>query len=394
MKIIYYSPHPTHDIVSEVGYSTHQRETINAMKKLGHEVILVVLGGTEQLNVENYHQSLASPGFAKRLLRKIIPIAALNALKDILLLRHDSRAAQELKRAIELHKPDLVYERGEYLQNKGCLVAAKLGVRHFLEINSPCVEEMRHFEGPNLLHFLGFLKEKSKIKHTNHIFVVSTALKEYIQKKYRPISGITVIPNCINPNKNIPSDLEILELKKASNIEGKFVFGFVGSIFPHHGIDKLIDAFQAVIAKYSEARLLIVGGGNLLEDFKIRAQEKLPKGTYLFTGKVPHKDVLKYIGAFNVAVMPDSNWYGSPVKILEYGLLKKSIIAPNNGPLNDLMETEIDGILVSEGVESLALAMMWAIENIDEMSKMGEHFYHKILMKYTWEKQAQTILSH
>lgn len=393
MKIIYYSPHPTHDIVSEVGYSTHQRETIAAMRALGHEVIPVVLGGTEKANVVEYHEGITQPGWFKKALRAILPLFLLNGLKDFLLMRHDKAAAAKLEEAIIKMKPDLVYERGEYMQDRGTLLCHKLGIKHFLEINSPCVDEMRGFEGHDILHFLGHRKEANKIKHTRHIFAVSSALKEYILGQYHPTAPITVIPNCINPEKPIPTADEIQNLRAEIGFDNGFVFGFVGSIFPHHGIDKLIEAFAAIVVQHPTSKLLIVGGSSLLPSYKDKAKNRLPDGSFVFTGKVPHKDVMRYIGVFDVAVMPDSNWYGSPVKILEYGWMKKMILAPDYGPLRDIMESGKDGVLFGEGVKSLAEAMLQTIEKPQSNQEMGQHFYNKIMHSLTWNKQAEIILN-
>ena len=50
-RIIYYSSHPTHDIVSTVGYSVHQRETINSLRNLNHEVFPLIMGGVDEKKV-------------------------------------------------------------------------------------------------------------------------------------------------------------------------------------------------------------------------------------------------------------------------------------------------------------------------------------------------------
>jgi glycosyltransferase involved in cell wall biosynthesis len=394
LKIIYYSPHPTHDIVSEVGYSTHQRETILAMQDIGHEVLPVILGGTEKTNVEEYHKNIGNSGVKKRLIKRFLPTFLLNAVKDILLVKHDVRAAKRLEEAILEFKPDLVYERGEYMQDKGLLLCNKLGIPHFLEVNSPCVEEMREFEGPNLFHFWGFRKERNKLKNTKHIFAVSSALKDYLVKKYHPRAQIHVIPNCINENKAIPPANDIAVLRNQLGLDGKFVFGFVGSIFPHHGIGKLIEAFSEVVKKQPSCRLIIIGGGVLQPKFEAMANQLLPENTFIFTGKIPHAEVIKYIGIFDVGVMPDSNWYGSPVKVLEYGLMKKLILAPDNGPLNDIMTSGTDGVLVKSGVENLAKSMFEVAENFDRFSDMGGAFYNRIMKEFTWKAQARKILEN
>jgi glycosyltransferase involved in cell wall biosynthesis len=390
LKIIYYSPHPTHDIVSEVGYSTHQRETIHAMRALGHTVFPVILGGTEKGEVDIYHKRITTPGSGKQALVKLLPKFLLNTLKDLLVIRHDRKAAARLKQAIQEIQPDLVYERNEYMQDKGTLLCRAMNQYHILEINSPVVEEMRAFEGPSLLHFLAWKKEKNKIRNTNKILVVSSALQEYVKNKFHSKAPILVVPNCINPEIPVPDAGSIHARRSAMGWNGKTIFGFVGSIFPYHGVDKLIQAFAQVVVQYPEARLLVVGGGRMLDSCKKLAADMLPENTCAFAGKVPHAEVMEYIGMFDIAIMPDSNWYGSPVKILEYGWMQKPIIAPDLAPLRDIMVHEQDGFLTSADPGALALAMGKAMDEVEKFAQMGKAFHQKIREHYTWEKQVRS----
>ena len=74
MRIIYYSPHPTHDIVSEVGYATHQREVILALRNLGYEVFPVIMGGTEEANLNTLATNVYKIPLYKRLTKRLFPI--------------------------------------------------------------------------------------------------------------------------------------------------------------------------------------------------------------------------------------------------------------------------------------------------------------------------------
>lgn len=392
LRIIYYSPHPTHDIVSEVGYSTHQRETINAFRKLGHEVLPVVMGGTEKTNVEQFHDELKGKSSSASLIKRFLPVAVWNALKDIRLLKHDRLAGQKLDQAITEFSPHLIYERGEYLQDSGVNVAAKRGIPHFLEVNSPVVEEMGQFEGPDLLRFLGHLKEKRKLRKTSAVFAISSAMRDYLREKYGCDKPVSVIPNCINPEKDLPEPEAIEKLKHELAGERRIV-GFVGSLFPYHGVDVLIRAFADMREKRPDLFLVIVGDGGIRASLEVLAQEILPQDSYLFTGKVPHSEVMKYTGTFDIAVMATSNWYGSPIKIFEYGLMGRIIIAPDNGPVRDAMDPVLDGYLVQPGAAHLAEALETVLNNETEYLERAGHFRKKILTHFTWEHQASSILS-
>jgi glycosyltransferase involved in cell wall biosynthesis len=390
MKIIYYSPHPTHDIVTEVGYATHQRETIIALQNLGAEVIPVIMGGTTFEEVPYKDGKAITHSGLKGFIKKIIPRYVWVTLKDFRLMMHDKRAAKRLEAAIIKYQPDLVYERSEYLQDASVAVVKKYKVKHYIEVNSPFVQEMKHLEGNSLWTSLGHYKEKRKYKSADKVWVVSSALKEFLVNRYQiESSKIIISPNRINKEefeRIIPLPFDIKTSQK------QVVIGFVGSILPHHDVEDLIEAFGIVKRKNTDALLCIVGGGSLLDSLKQKVKEQQLTECVLFIGKVPHHQVPAYIKQMDICVMPGSNWYGSPIKIFEYGILGKAVIAPNNGPVNDVMEDLKDGILIEKGAEAIANAIIQLIENPDLRQSIGQHFKSKIEAEYQWEHAAKMIL--
>jgi glycosyltransferase involved in cell wall biosynthesis len=91
--------------------------------------------------------------------------------------------------------------------------------------------------------------------------------------------------------------------------------------------------------------------------------------------------------------MPSSNWYGSPIKIFEYGLTGVPVVAPDKGPLKDVMEHRKHGWLVSDKPEDLRDALLQMLQNPAESQEMGTCFREKILKYHTWTAQASGILS-
>lgn len=154
MKILYYSPHPTHDIVSEVGYATHQREVILALKQMGHDVLPVIMGGTELSDLNPLASGDYKPSLVKLLIKKLVPSWLWTSFNNYKLRQHDRQAGERLKKAVDQFKPDLIYERSEYLQDSGAKLASSYGIKYFLEVNAPFVEEMHAFEGFSLYHKL------------------------------------------------------------------------------------------------------------------------------------------------------------------------------------------------------------------------------------------------
>jgi len=254
---------------------------------------------------------------------------------------------------------------------------------------------MRHWEGPSLLHPLGHSIEKRKLRWANHVFAVSSVLRDFLADEYDANPAkIAVIPNCINPDGVLVNKEEVSVIRQKFKLTEKKVVGFVGSFFPHHGLDDLIAAFAKARAQHPNTVLLIVGGGMNEDALKRQAALQLGEDAVVFAGRVPHHAVFDYIDLMDIAVMPRSNWYGSPMKIFEYGILSKAVVAPDNGPVRDVMVHEQDGILVQPGIPALTAAIGQLLEDDALREKIGENFRNKILTHYTWNRQAEFILSH
>lgn len=394
MRILFYSPHPTHDIVSDVGYAIHQRQIIAAFRALGHEVKPLILGGTDRNNLAPKSQLNYKTSWVKKALKVIVPKILWTSLNNALLRQHDLRAKRQLKQAIESFHPDLIYERSEYLQNSGAIMAKQFGINYYLEVNAPLVEEMKAFEGYSLYQSKAHSLERFKLQQANRIIVVSSALRDYLSKRYGIAQNTFLVqPNCIDPEQS--KDVKAHEAKALTQFNKHHykVIGFVGSMFPYHGVDQLIRAFAIVKQHYQEVILCIVGDGTVLADLKQMTIDLNLSQSVLFTGRIAHKEVMNYVAAMDICVMAKSNWYGSPVKLFEYGLMNKPIVAPNTSPVLDVMQNEQDALIVDETPELIAAALLRLIEQPELAKQLANTFHTKVLSNYTWHQAAINTLS-
>ncbi len=397
MRILYYSPHPQLQLRSNTGYGTHMREMIAAFRSMGHDVSPYIVADVNGENEEEFVQQnipnnakIQNGSFLKTLIKTVTPNFAWSSIKDLRLLNFDRKIKNDLKDAIVEWKPDVIYERCNYLQTSGVEVANQMGIPHILEVNSPYVEEHAFLEkGYNLLYQKAKAAEQEQAMRTTMLVVVSTALKNY----YMDVLGIdsnkiVVIPNAIK--SNFCSENYDFETRRKLDLENKKVFGFVGSFFRWHGIDLLIKAFNEI--EDPDTRLLIVGSGEIENELKLLANKQSRAADIIFTGEVRHVEIYDYIQAMDICVLARSHWYGSPVKLFEYGAMGKPIIAPDNIPVNDIMSHGEDALLVKPTVRSLTDAMQELLDNPQLATKIAENFKKKVNSEYIWIKHAGKIL--
>lgn len=395
MKILYYSPHPDLNLEDNAGYAVHMRETIQSMRNLGHQVEVFIAGGGRKDPVP-LNPAQKSNNF-KSTLKSLLPKILWQTLRDFRLLRLDNKVAKALEKAVKDSSPDLIYERGYYLMQSGTRVAKTHGIKHVLELNAPYPEERITMGGRS------FLINKSKtllakcLQDTDGLVVVSSSLASFYSDKCNiDINKIFVSPNgCRLESFNFDITSARTEYRKKLGLkESTVLFGFVGSVFPYHGVDRFLSAFIKLeeidlVAKKWNAKIVIVGGGMIQE----YARKYSNHASIVFTGEVDRNAAYHYLAAMDVAVMPDSNWYGSPIKIFEYGALNKPIIAPRRKPLEDVMIDGKDGLLV-EGVEEITQAMITMLNYPEQRIQMGNSFATKVKECYQWDTLVKKMLDH
>lgn len=389
MKIVYFSSHPHINMSAPSGPGTHIREIIHGFEHRGHEVIKMIAGGEKLSEVDS------SIVFKKRSWKKWIPNIFWQTLKDFYMTRLDKKQEIELIALIKKEKPDFIYERTSYLMGAGYRAAQKTGIRYCCEMNAPYPEERIAMSGRSFYHERAQKNERNQILAAHRVFVVSSALKDYLLKKlHTNADKIIVTPNAVNPSHAKVEDIALNELRKKYGLQTTDkVIGFVGSIFPYHGVDALIEAFHEISKSgFNSIKLLIVGDGEILKDLKERTKELAIDNKVIFTGNVKHQLIYQHIALMDITVMARSNWYGSPVKIFEYGLMSKSIVAPDVIPVRDVMIDGEDGIFVQDNPDSLRSAIVQLLSNTIEASRMAENFHHKVTKRHTWQQVSDTIL--
>jgi len=388
MRILYYAPNPQLSLSAQTGYGTHMREMINSWRDLGHEVDTLIVGN----NTDSPEQAKPTKTLnLKWALKKLTPNYIWETLKDKKLINTDAELFKALDERVQSFKPDIIYERISYLQDSGVQVARKNGIRHVSEVNAPFPEERIYFSGKSAYLKRAKSIEKLILEESDCLTVVSSALKEYlIQKSPSSAHKMHVVPNAVNENLKKLDVNRVAALKSKFNPKNKLVVGFVGSIFPYHGVDLLIKAFKSSL---KDAVLLIVGDGESIPELKKYVEANSMDENVFFTGSVPHRDVFHYIEIMDICCMMNSNWYGSPVKIFEYGLMNKAVIAPDVRPVQDVMVHGKDGFLVSNSLNDICESLKTVSSDNQLRQQIAESWNKKVLENYTWKITAQKTLS-
>ena len=387
MKILFYSPHPTLYFDAPTGYGSHMRGMVNGFREEGHTVEILVLGNAPQ-SIDSSKQTNSF----KSILKKVLPKMLWRTLKEIQQIRFDKHAAKELRIAIQKFNPDVVYERSAWMSNGSVQVLESLSIKHVVEINAPFEEEVKEFEkASSFISFIGKKKLKNLLQSAYFVAPITSSLQKHVVKNYGVNAAkCLVVPNAIDKSEIQITDSRVEEIRNKFEVTNKTVIGFVGSIFPYHGVDRLIHAVSKL--NNSDVSLLIVGDGYLIPELKEQASTLGLNSRVHFTGSVPKEDVYNHIAAMDIVTLPNTEWYCSPVKLFEYGALGKVVLAVNEAGVSDVM-TDTDGMLFKNNEGDFQEALNFTISNLSQLKEKAKTFQQKIFSNHTWSANARQILN-
>ncbi len=161
---------------------------------------------------------------------------------------------------------------------------------------------------------------------------------------------------------------------------------FVGGLDRAHyfkGVTVLLHAFTKL---QHNAHLLIVGDGDLKEDYVQLAQQLGMMNRVNFCGRVADDELPLYYAACDMLVLPSTTMgeaFG--VVLLEAMACGKAVIASNLPGVRSVVDADVTGLLVeAANSESLSTALLTLAENPDQRRDMGTRGREKVETQYTW----------
>ncbi len=310
---------------------------------------------------------------------------------ELMEIAYNVPAYFRLRRALRSFRADALYERYAFFNVAGALAARAARVPLILEVNYTATTPLYRKRSRALLP-LARAAERFVFGRAARIAAVSTVLSRQIATSGVPAERVVTLPNAADPER-FRADLSGRAVRERYGLDGARVVGFSGAFFPWHGVHLLIDVLPGLLRRVPETSVLLVGDGperRVLEEQVRRAglSERVR-----FTGRVGHDELPAHVAAFDVAVMPDSNEYGSPMKIYEYMAMGKPVVGPRLGPLEDGIKDGETGILF-ERLDASALESALATLLGDESRRrlMGRRAREHVLASHTWTRNAERVL--
>jgi len=170
-------------------------------------------------------------------------------------------------------------------------------------------------------------------------------------------------------------------------LRGKKIILFMSHVTRQKGLHLLIRVLPSLTARGHNIALLVVGGGDFLEDATRMSVELGVCDRTVFTGMVDNKSVPDHINSTDIFVLPTLRREGLPLSILEVMACRKPVIASRIGGNESAVKDDFSGILIPPGnTLELEDSISLLLSDKELAARLAENAYSSVFEKFSLEK--------
>lgn len=395
MKVVYH--HRTRGAGAE---GVHIMGIVKALRKAGHGVTILSLPGSDpESNVVKSPQDATEVNTARRpSLPKRFILSLLEMTKklpewcfELLEVCYSLLSVFRVFAALLRNDADFLYERYSLFLFGGVLAAKLRGVPVILEVNdSAIVERVR----PLALRGLAKAIEAWIFRRCDGIVFISSTFQQKAQQAHGKIAPSVICPNGADLEQFTLEEGERERAKAKLDLSGKVVCGYVGAFVYWHGIDWFVDEILPQLSRYPNLTLLLVGDGVVFEPIQKAVESQGVSNQVILTGRVPHAAVRHYVAAMDYGILPDSNDYGSPMKLFEMMAMQVPLVSPAFSPIEEVVEDGATGWLFPPKDKAAAVQKVLELASQDqEIARVSTAARRYIEESRQWKHNAESLLS-
>lgn len=361
----------------------------NALEQLGHSVSFSSPTGVDPRSSagnDPFSDNRRNSSFLSRCTR-----AMPGPVFELLEMAYNVSAYLRNRRMIRKLSPAVIYERHAFFLCSTGWLAKRHRIPLVVEVNEIVGDE--RIRRQPLFSAVARWSDRQIFRRADLIVVVSPHLKRRIVEQGIPPEKILVLPNGVDAAAySVPADSSAVRAKYT--LPNCLVIGFVGWLVHWHHLEDLFSAFADLRATHQNLRMLVVGDGPLRSSLLKQAEDAGVAQDVRVTGPVPHAEVPAHIAAMDIAVIPHSNAYRSPIKLFEYMGQGKAVVAPATEPIAMVTHSGENGLLFEPGnLAGMRQALSQLLDSPDIRSKIGKRAREDVMAFHTWSRNAEAILT-
>jgi PEP-CTERM/exosortase A-associated glycosyltransferase len=299
-------------------------------------------------------------------------------------------------------RPDIIHAHSPALCGGGALRAARaLGVPLVYEIRAfwedAAVGNRTGHEGSAKYHLTRSL-ETQIASRADAVFTICQGLRDDLITRGISPGKIGVMPNGVDLTMfgNPPPRDEALAHELGLKPDTPLI-GYIGSFYAYEGVDDLIAAMPILRAAQPDARLLLVGAGEMDAEWRAAAARLPEPEAVIFTGRVPHTQVERYYSLIDVLAYPRKasrlTNLVTPLKPLEAMAQRRIVAASDVGGHRELIKHGETGFLFAPGdPAACAEALAEMLETRGQWEAVRLRAVEHVRSRHDWARNVRRYL--
>lgn len=319
--------------------------------------------------------------FVERLTAADIPVYPVNMRN-----KWNLGAVWPMARYLQQHSIDVVHTQGRG-DPFGRLAGRLAGVPHTISTVQMIVSRYWGADLGRAMLYSAIDKLTNPL--VRHWIVVNGESRAVLHQTYRvPLENITVILNGIEPEQYIPSPAARTSWRERWHIKpNELVVGGIGKLTWQKGFEYLIRAWPQVRADIPQARLFILGEGELEQELKELVNNLGIADSCTFIGF--ETDIPAALAGIDIFAMP-SMVEGLPMVLLEAMAAGKPAVASRITGSLDVVTDGKDALLVEPAQpDAIAQLLIQLLCNTDLRDRLGAAARQTVLDHFTVARVVQ-----
>lgn len=252
----------------------------------------------------------------------------------------------------------------------------------------------------NLLHYqlarrpllLNMLQRNLCIKSRRLIAVSRFSASSVIKEHRIPWKKVTVVPNGVDQEMFRP-ETEGADMRERWGVSSERVLLFTGRLDHSKGLRYLMEAFNRIVQKFADVKLVIVGEGILKNQLLQFTKKRKLQGSVKFIGRLDAESLPRAYAAADIVVCP-SLMEGFGLSLIEAMAVGKPCIAAASGGMREIVANGENGVLVRPAdSEALRGAIEMLLLDSNLCRRLGVAARKKIERDFTLEKMAERTVA-
>ena len=232
------------------------------------------------------------------------------------------------------------------------------------------------------------------LRECTGLVFISSHFRQQAEAAYGRIAPSVISPNAADLAHFDPARFDTARLRAERGLQQRVVCGFIGSFAHWHGVDAFVDAIAPRLDEAPELALVLVGDGRMLPAVRALVAERGLAGRVLLPGRVAHEQIASWIACMDYAVLPDSNDYGSPMKLFEFMAMGVAVVAPDYAPVAEVIEEDRTGWLFPRRQTDACVQRVLALATqASERQRVGAAARAYIIRERQWRNNAEQLLT-